>query len=119
MSANATTHSDASSAAAGASSPNVPNRSPDKGKGHARDVKMDEDDDEDSEVEDSDSDEEMEEDPLEEIDPAAILPRTRRTRGNKVDYTSPQALAKAGLTSETPEEEGEDSYHHQEEEEGH
>ena len=36
-----------------------------------------------------------EEDDLEEIDPTAI--RSRRTRGVKVDYTSAEALAKAGL----------------------
>ena len=36
-------------------------------------------------------------DSLEEIDPSAILPTGRRTRGVKVDYTSEAALAKAGL----------------------
>lgn len=33
--------------------------------------------------------------PLQEIDPSAIL--GRRTRGNRVDYTSEAALKKAGL----------------------
>jgi len=32
-----------------------------------------------------------------EIDPSAILPPSRRTRGVKVDYTSKEALEKAGL----------------------
>jgi hypothetical protein len=35
---------------------------------------------------------------MEEIDPTAILPTGRRTRGVRVDYTSQEALAKAGLT---------------------
>ena len=35
---------------------------------------------------------------MEEIDPSAILPTSRRTRGVRVDYTSKEALAKAGLT---------------------
>uniref|UniRef100_A0A8H7Y4H8 Histone chaperone domain-containing protein n=1 Tax=Psilocybe cubensis TaxID=181762 RepID=A0A8H7Y4H8_PSICU len=37
------------------------------------------------------------EEDFEEIDPSAILPTGRRTRGVKVDYTSQEALAKAGL----------------------
>ena len=51
-----------------------------------------EDDDEDED------DEEVAEDDLEEIDPTAI--RGRRTRGVKVDYTSAEALAKAGLKAD-------------------
>lgn len=47
--------------------------------------------------EDDDDDDEEEEDP--EIDPSAIV--GRRTRGIKVDYTSKEALEKAGLTAES------------------
>lgn len=36
------------------------------------------------------------EEDISEIDPSVIQPR--RTRGKRVDYTSPEALAKAGLT---------------------
>ena len=36
-------------------------------------------------------------DAFDEIDPSAILPTGRRTRGVKVDYTSKEALEKAGL----------------------
>ncbi|KAF9264182.1 hypothetical protein L218DRAFT_958606 [Marasmius fiardii PR-910] len=85
----------------------------DKGKGKARqttdneDHPMDEDDDdEDDEDEDVDSDEEEDDDDeaeenaqgTEVIDPGRIL--SRRTRGRQVDYTSPEALAKAGLKKE-------------------
>lgn len=38
------------------------------------------------------------EDDLDEIDPGAI--QKRRTRGNRVDYTSKEALKKAGLQEE-------------------
>ncbi|KAI6033012.1 hypothetical protein F5J12DRAFT_798162 [Pisolithus orientalis] len=38
---------------------------------------------------------EDEEEDMDAIDPSEI--RARRTRGIKVDYTSPEALAKAGL----------------------
>jgi len=54
----------------------------------------DDDDDEEEEGDEEEEDEE-EEDDFEEIDPGAI--RSRRTRGVKVDYTSAEALAKAGL----------------------
>ncbi|KAJ3557863.1 hypothetical protein NM688_g1242 [Phlebia brevispora] len=73
----------------------------DKGKGKlVQDHVMDEDDeDEDEDDEDDeaeDEDEEMaEEESLDDIDPSVIQPR--RTRGVRVDYTSPEALAKAGL----------------------
>lgn len=65
------------------------------------DIDEDEDEDEEDEEDEEVGDEDMEEDDddaednLEEIDPAAIT--GRRTRGIKVDYTSPEALAKAGL----------------------
>jgi hypothetical protein len=36
---------------------------------------------------------------MDAIDPTAILPSGRRTRGVKVDYTSQEALQKAGLKS--------------------
>lgn len=48
-------------------------------------------------------DEEEEEEEFEEIDPSAIV--GRRTRGVKVDYTSKEALEKAGLNPEEEEEE--------------
>lgn len=35
---------------------------------------------------------------MDEIDPNAILPRSRRAAAKRVDYTSAEALAKAGLT---------------------
>jgi hypothetical protein len=54
---------------------------------------------------DDDGEEEEEED-LAEIDPSAI--RSRRTRGIRVDYTSPAALEKAGLTKEELEREDEE-----------
>lgn len=38
------------------------------------------------------------EESLDEIDPSVIQPR--RTRGVRVDYTSPEALAKAGIKPE-------------------
>lgn len=37
-------------------------------------------------------------DEFEEIDPSAILPTSRRTRGIRVDYTSKEALERAGIT---------------------
>ena len=37
---------------------------------------------------------------MEEIDPSAIIPTGRRTRGVRVDYTSAEALAKAGVKPE-------------------
>lgn len=85
--------------------------SPRKGKGKQEpvasedapmDVEQKDDDDDDEDEEDSDeemerdeeSDEDEEED-MNEIDPTVI--QTRRTRGIRVDYTSAEALAKAGL----------------------
>lgn len=38
----------------------------------------------------------------------------RRTRGVKVDYTSTEALRKAGLAEEEDEDEGEESFTHDE-----
>jgi hypothetical protein len=48
------------------------------------------------------------EDSFEEIDPSVIL-GGRRTRGNRVDYTSDAALQKAGLTKQELEEDDEDA----------
>ena len=45
-----------------------------------------------------DDDDDDEVDP--EIDPSAIISSGRRTRGVKVDYTSAEALKKAGLKPE-------------------
>jgi len=60
-----------------------------------------EEDEEDEEEEEDDDDEEGEE-TYEEIDPSAILPRKlRRAAAERpIDYTSPEALAKAGLKPE-------------------
>ena len=40
----------------------------------------------------------QEEDISEEIDPSAIVPRSRRAAAQRIDYTSQAALDKAGLT---------------------
>ncbi|KAI6046142.1 hypothetical protein EDC04DRAFT_3016085 [Pisolithus marmoratus] len=90
--------------------------SPGKGKGKQEPVDTpkeenvdeeddDDDDDDEGEGEEEEEDEEDEE-TFEEIDPTAI--RSRRTRGVKVDYTSPEALAKAGLTGNEKDDEDED-----------
>ncbi|KAJ6587214.1 histone H2A.Z-specific chaperone CHZ1 [Mycena vulgaris] len=93
----------------------APDASPatDKGKGKVtkEDAMEDEDDEEEDEEDDDDDEEEDESEEeaksLTEIDPSVIQPR--RTRGVKVDYTSPEALAKAGLTAtEVDEDEDED-----------
>ncbi len=48
---------------------------------------------------------------MEEIDPSVIITSSRRTRGIRVDYTSAEALQKAGLKPEhVNEDEAEDSY---------
>ncbi|KAI0775822.1 hypothetical protein BD413DRAFT_611293 [Trametes elegans] len=72
-----------------------------KGKLVQEDV-MDDDEDDDEEEEDEEEDEEMEEeDDLSELDPSAIINTGgRRTRGVRVDYSSAEALAKAGLKAE-------------------
>ncbi|KAG6845078.1 hypothetical protein H0H87_000982 [Tephrocybe sp. NHM501043] len=86
-----------------------------KGKAPAADVSMEEEEEEEEDEEEDDEEEDEDEDedevrvqtrrdfslyarrePLAEIDPSAIL-SGRRTRGVKVDYTSKEALAKAGL----------------------
>ncbi|KAJ3564918.1 hypothetical protein NP233_g7980 [Leucocoprinus birnbaumii] len=76
-----------------------------KGKAQAVDEPMDEveeaeeeedDDDDDDDGEEEEDDEEVEES-FAEIDPSAIVSGGRRTRGVRVDYTSKEALEKAGL----------------------
>ncbi|KAI0633234.1 hypothetical protein C8Q77DRAFT_1157459 [Trametes polyzona] len=61
----------------------------------------DEDDDEEEEEEEEEDDDMEEEDDLSELDPSAIINTGgRRTRGVRVDYSSAEALAKAGLKPE-------------------
>ncbi|KAF8844700.1 hypothetical protein BDN67DRAFT_962647, partial [Paxillus ammoniavirescens] len=66
----------------------------------------DDEDEEDYEIEEDEDEEEEELDP--EIDPSAIISSGRRTRGKKVDYTSAEALAKAGLKPEGEDDDDED-----------
>ncbi|TBU33929.1 hypothetical protein BD309DRAFT_1008335 [Dichomitus squalens] len=109
MSTDATSFS-ASSANGDHPAPTSPPASKGKGKAVQEDVIDDDDeDDEDDEEEEEDEDEEMaEEEDFEEIDPSVIINTGgRRTRGVRVDYTSPEALAKAGLKPEDAVEEDE------------
>ncbi|KAG8864641.1 hypothetical protein FRB96_005145 [Tulasnella sp. 330] len=93
----------------------VPTPEKGKGKGKAVDENaMEEDDEEeeedDEEDDDGDDDEDMEEDVLEAVDTSVILPPgTRRSTRAKVDYTSPEAIAKAGV-AKTDDDENEDSF---------
>lgn len=48
------------------------------------------------------------EDDLGDIDPAVIMSQGRRTRGVKVDYTSKEALEKAGLQGNEDDESDDD-----------
>ncbi|KAM5534580.1 hypothetical protein V8D89_011784 [Ganoderma adspersum] len=93
-----------SASAANGSHPAPTSLPTDKGKGKlVRDDVMDEDEEDDEEEEEEeDEDEEMaEEDDYEEIDTTAIINTGgRRTRGVRVDYSSAEALAKAGLKPE-------------------
>jgi len=113
MSTDATSHSESSGTPA---APTTSAASPNKGKGKAaaRAEHTDDDDDEDDEDDEEEEDDDMdeEEDEMAEIDPSVILPPTRRTRGIKVDYTSKEALAKAGLKPETPDDDAEEPYTH-------
>ncbi|KAF9647482.1 hypothetical protein BDM02DRAFT_2663162 [Thelephora ganbajun] len=85
----------------------------DKGKGKVEEVGEGEDEDDEEEDEEMDEEDDDDEDEFDEIDPTAVLPPGRRTRGIKVDYTSSEALRKAGLKPEDDaEEEGEDSFVH-------
>jgi len=84
-----------------------------KGKGkEATEEEVDEDDEDEDEEMDEDDDEDDDEDEFDEINPSVILPSGRRTRGIKVDYTSTEALRKAGLKAEDDAEEEEDSFVH-------
>lgn len=103
MSSNITEPSDPKKAESGVDNTTQINASPlNKGKAKAKDLKKDpnteeednDDDEEDMGSEEEGTDEEVE-DNLDEIDPTAIV--GRRTRGVKVDYTSKEALEKAGL----------------------
>ncbi|KAG2132628.1 hypothetical protein BD769DRAFT_1666070 [Suillus cothurnatus] len=94
-------------------------KSPDsKGKSKAKapveDVSMEEEEEEEEEEDEEEGDEEMEEeeeeDDHEEIDPRAILPR--RTRGARVDYTSEEALKKAGLTQDDHDDDDDEGMEH-------
>ncbi|KAJ3507783.1 hypothetical protein NLJ89_g6111 [Agrocybe chaxingu] len=85
-----------------------------KGKAKAADVSMEEEEDDDEEEEGdedeamgTDEEDEDEEEEYEEIDPSAIV--GRRTRGVKVDYTSKEALEKAGLQGNELDEDEEDA----------
>ncbi|KAG5642755.1 hypothetical protein DXG03_002236 [Asterophora parasitica] len=71
-----------------------------KGKGKApdADISIDEEEEEGDDDDEEEEEEESEaEDDFEEIDPSAIITAGRRTRGVKVDYTSKEALERAGL----------------------
>jgi len=74
----------------------------------------DEEDDEMDEDEDDDDDDDDDEDEFDEIDPQAVLPSGRRTRGVRVDYSSAEALRKAGLKPEDDGEDEEESFIHEE-----
>ncbi|KAF8520365.1 hypothetical protein BU17DRAFT_88954 [Hysterangium stoloniferum] len=65
--------------------------------GDEEDDDEDDDDEEEEEVEMDEDVELEEEEDFGEIDPTAILPTGRRTRGVRVDYTSAEALKKAGF----------------------
>ncbi|KAG2074685.1 hypothetical protein BDR04DRAFT_1092903 [Suillus decipiens] len=96
-------------------------KSPDsKGKSRAKPLAEDEsmevedeeeeEDEEDEEEADEEMEEEEDEDDHEEIDPNAILPR--RTRGARVDYTSEEALKKAGLTKDDHDDDDDEGMEH-------
>ncbi|KAK0213199.1 histone H2A.Z-specific chaperone CHZ1 [Desarmillaria ectypa] len=109
-----TTATGATEAAAGTDAPVSPVVDKGKGKAPAKDDAMEEDEEEEEEDDDDDDDaeeeeeEEEEDDDMEEIDPAAILPTSRRTRGARVDYTSAEALSKAGLTEKDEDDDEDD-----------
>jgi len=77
--------------------------SPDVSMEDEEDEDEDEDEDDDAMEEDEDEGDEEEEEEYPDIDPSQIL--GRRTRGVKVDYTSKEALEKAGLKPEGDEDE--------------
>ncbi|KIM83209.1 hypothetical protein PILCRDRAFT_819445 [Piloderma croceum F 1598] len=114
MSTDATSPSGASANNASANDASI-----DKGKGKGKVVEADdnmedeEEEEEDDDVSDDEEEEEEEEEDesLQEIDPSVILPGSRRTRGVKVDYTSPEALAKAQLKPEDNDDDSDDDVH--------
>ncbi|KAG9010386.1 hypothetical protein FRB93_004226 [Tulasnella sp. JGI-2019a] len=90
---------------------------PDKGKGKASEEHaMEEDDDDDDDEEDDDDEAEDEEDEVmeedEPVDTSVILPPgTRRSTRAKVDYSSAEAIEKAGVAKTDDDElEHEDSF---------
>ncbi|KAI0779474.1 hypothetical protein C8Q74DRAFT_1367363 [Fomes fomentarius] len=113
MSTDATSFS-AATANGSQTAPTVPLADKGKGKQVQDDVMDEDDEDDEEEEEEEDEDEEMaEEDDFEEIDTTAIINTGgRRTRGVRVDYTSAEALAKAGLKPEeaAEDDENEDSF---------
>ncbi|KAH9858444.1 hypothetical protein C2E23DRAFT_798637 [Lenzites betulinus] len=85
-----------------------------KGKGKLvhEEVMDDDEDDDEEEEEEEEEDDDMEEEDF-ELDPTAIINTGgRRTRGVRVDYSSAEALAKAGLKPEdaAEDDENEDSF---------
>ncbi|KAK0476802.1 histone H2A.Z-specific chaperone CHZ1 [Armillaria novae-zelandiae] len=109
-----TTATGATEVAAGTDAPVSPAVDKGKGKAPAKEddaMEQDEEDDEDDEDEDDaeeEEEEDEEDDDMAEIDPAAILPTSRRTRGARVDYTSAEALSKAGLTGKDEDDDEDD-----------
>jgi len=89
---------------------------PDKGKGkgkavdeNAMDEDEEEEEDDDEEEEEGEDDEDME-DEVEAVDTSVILPPgTRRSTRAKIDYSSAEAIAKAGVPK-TDEDDQEDSF---------
>ncbi|KAG6861923.1 Histone H2A.Z-specific chaperone [Termitomyces sp. Mi166 len=82
-----------------------------KGRAPAADESMEVEEEEEEEDDEDGEEEEEEEDAeesYEEIDPSAILSTGRRTRGVKVDYTSKEALERAGLADNTNEKDDDD-----------
>ncbi|EMD37654.1 hypothetical protein CERSUDRAFT_114301 [Gelatoporia subvermispora B] len=116
MSTDATAPSNTSS---DATAPTAPAHADAKGKGKGKaveDTSMEEeeeeeeeedDDEDDDEEEEEEEEEDMEEDDLGAVDPSAIISGGRRTRGVRVDYTSQEAIARAGLTGHEDDDEDE------------
>ncbi|KAG5651866.1 hypothetical protein H0H81_007113 [Sphagnurus paluster] len=100
------------STSSGAAAETVASPSKGKGKAPAADQSMEEDEEDEEEEDDEEEEEEDEDDEadetFDEIDPSVII-GGRRTRGVKVDYTSKEALERAGLQdNEKDEEDDED-----------
>ncbi|KAJ3979712.1 hypothetical protein F5890DRAFT_1545401 [Lentinula detonsa] len=82
-------------------------KAPKKDQSMEEDDEDDDDDDEEEEEEEGSEEEDDEDDSMEEIDPSVIM-SGRRTRGKKVDYTSAEALEKAGLKNNEKDDDDED-----------